>query len=447
MQEHPSEDDLAIFAYNPAEMPNAAEIEAHVAACPRCSATLTTIQTVDAGLADPEVWDLAGGDDAATRAALLDLAATAAEEDEAAAALLAPLVENPARLAWANLAELRKYRTAGVVRRLASAANQECYREPLHALTLADTAIELAKRLSGYPQTVLFQLRGTAWKERANALRLLGRYDEALEALDTAEREFSVVGSDPLGMVMVRHARAIVHLDRGEYDSAGGLFTECAAIYLQVGETDQYMRARHAGANVLFRQKNVRAAQAIYEEILMWAEATNNQIWIARETNTVGRCAFERRDFARAEKYFERSIDGFNRLGLTAEVMRPRWNLAAVLLATGNAGEALTGLRTVREEFLRREMITDAALVALDIMDSLLALDRASQIADLAADVMSTFTRANMLTSALTAFAYLKESPRRRAAWNPARIDHVRRFLGRLERQPSLLFVPPEDDR
>jgi len=55
---------------------------------------------------------------------------------------------------------------------------------------------------------------------------------------------------------------------------------------------------------VFVQEGNIRAARATYEEILAWAEAKDDLKWIARESNTLGRCAFELRDFSAAVQYF-----------------------------------------------------------------------------------------------------------------------------------------------
>src|SRR5262249_8150271 len=153
------------------------------------------------------------------------LAASVAAEDRHAEEVLRDLLSNTARAAWAKLATQSKFRTAGVVRRLLQAANDACEREPLDALTFAEVASEIAERLTEYRPMILAELRGTAWKEQANALRLLGRYDAALDALARAEREFRKAPSAPLGPAMVDYVRAVVHYERGELSRAHELLT------------------------------------------------------------------------------------------------------------------------------------------------------------------------------------------------------------------------------
>src|SRR5260221_10636162 len=341
---HPTEEALAEYAFDPDAIPDRRELEVHLADCPACSPTLTFIRSVDIGLADGAVWSITERDEA-TREEMRGLAGEAAAEDHEATELLAEVLENPARAAWQDLGTRPQYQTAGVVRRLLRVANEACYRSPLDALTFADTAIEIAERLILYAPSIPHDLRGTAWKERANALRLLGRYDPALEALTYAELEFRDVPTAPLGLPIVLHSRGIVLYDRGEYAPARQLLQESADAFTALGEIDRYMRARHFIANILYRKQDIPSAKAIYLELLAWGEAQNDLSRIARAHRPLGHCARQMGDFSKAAHNFHLSVEAFRELGLSAEVTRTEWGFALVMLSAGKPAEALTLFR------------------------------------------------------------------------------------------------------
>ncbi len=441
---HPTDDELAEYAFDPESAANAEEIESHVAACPRCSSSLTFIRSVDLGFKDADAWDIADGELTPTREAVRDLAARLAAEDEEAKELLRDFIANPARIALANFSSRRKFLTAGVARRLLSSASEACDREPLDALTFADAAIDVSKNLIGYPSAMVHELRAYALKERANALVRLGQFGLALDALDRADREFAQAPGVPVGHAIVQHARAWVHYSKGEFDPAAALLAESAATYASLGETDRYMRARHVVANMILIQGRVREAEGIYQELLAWGEAENDLAWIARESNTLGRCAYELRDLSAAVQHFHRSLQAFRELGMDAESIRPEWGFALVVLASGKAEDALR-FEEVRAKLHGRAMLTDEALVALDACDALHALGRDADILALASEIIGTFTDAGMLTAALAAFAYLKEAAENERM-SPAVIEHVRTFMTQLQREPTLLFCPPPEN-
>lgn len=445
---HPTEDDLARYAFDPGSVDDAANIALHLDACTDCTALLRLIETVDAGLADTEAWELseASRNLGSLDQTLHDLVTRVADEDEEAERLLKPLLANPVALARMNLAEKAKFRTGGVVRQLISAARDALEREPLEALAFADSAIEIAESIpdEAYPAQTIFDLRGTAWKERANALRLLGRYDDALAALDRAADAFRQTPHVPIGLATVKYVRAIIHFERGELETAFDMLEDCAREFLHLGDIDRLMRARHVQANVRFDQGNILAARAIYEEVLRYGEAERDLAWIARESHTLGRCSLALNDFEAARKYFEASLEGFTRLRLATEVTRAEWGLGLLEMAEGRSRQAIAQLREVQRKFTEQGMLIDSALTALDSMDGLYALDDMQEIASLASQLIATFTSAGMLTSALTAFAYLREAVAARAM-SPKIIDHVRRFIKRIDREPALLFASPPD--
>jgi tetratricopeptide (TPR) repeat protein len=441
---HLTDDELALYAFDPDASANRAEIESHLADCPACQSNLTFIRSVDAGLRDPDAWEIAE-DDTSGREAIRRFAADVAAENEEAERLLEGLLANPARTAFANLASKKAYLTAGVVRRLIRAAAEVREREALDALTFADSAIEIAERLTAYPPGVTHDLRGNAWKERAGALTVMGEYGAALQALDCAEREFVLTPGAPLGKAIVQHVRAIVHYSRGDLATAMLLAKESAAEYETLGETNLSMGVRHLAANIAFAKGAIREARSMYADVLAYGESEGGPIWIARESNTLGRCALELGELSMAIDLFNRSLDTFRELQKDAEALRPHWGLALVLLRSGNAEEALSEFLLLRAELHRRAMLADEALIALDLMDSLHCLGRDSECVDIARGVMDAFVHAGMLTSALTAFAYLRDAAHSGTV-PPSLTRHVRTFLARLERQPALLFSPFDEN-
>ena len=55
------------------------------------------------------------------------------------------------------------------------------------------------------------------------------------------------------------------------------------------------------------------------------------------------------------------------------------------------------------------------------------------------------FVGAGMLTSAVAAFGYLQEAAARQSL-SSSGIEHVRRFMSLLEREPASLFCPPPEN-
>lgn len=237
--DHPADDLLTSYVLDPLLVPDRAALEAHLEACTECRARLAEARAFESLLQDDASWP----EEEATPLGmeLRASAAARAEEDEEAAALLDRVLDGPpASFVWENLQEKPKYYTAGVVRRLIAAAAEAWYSAPLHALNLAETAIAIAGMLptERYSDVEIASLRGTAWKWRANALRLLGRYPLAFEALDRAERIYATLPRPELDLASVRFIRATVFYEQEAYERAAALAAQASDEFSHLGQVE-----------------------------------------------------------------------------------------------------------------------------------------------------------------------------------------------------------------
>jgi hypothetical protein len=150
----------------------------------------------------------------------------------------------------------------------------------------------------------------------------------------------------------------------------------------------------------------------------------------------------DRRNLAEASLYFHKALVIFREIGADRERVKTEWGLARVVLDGGDRSEAIRRLRAVAAELEKRSLLSDAALVRLDIVDALLALGQTKPIVELCARLFRVFKDAGMITGALTAIAYMREAA---SAGELTRegVDAVRTYLRRAETQPQLAFEPP----
>jgi len=139
---------------------------------------------------------------------------------------------------------------------------------------------------------------------------------------------------------------------------------------------------------------------------------------------------------------FHRALVIFRDVGPEQELLKTEWGIARVMLHGGKLNEAIRRLKDIAAEFETCSMVTNAALVGLDISEGLLALNRPTEIVNLAQHIFGVFKTAGMLTGALSAIAYLKEAAAAKSLTKQD-VEALRTFLRRAERQPSLQFVRP----
>jgi tetratricopeptide (TPR) repeat protein len=442
--DHIPESELVVFAFDPDAMPEPLRsvITRHTAECATCRSTLDFFAVAEDDLSDVDVWEPVMG--SATHEALMSYAARIAEEDREAEELLQPIFDAPAKAAWMNLHTQRRFLSGGVARRLSAHAHSVCESEPLDALTFADAAISVAEGLPDdtYPAKAIYELRGTAWKERANAQRFLGQYPEALESLLRAERAYKHLTSPSLGLSTVALVRGYVLCDQQRLDEAAAMAERAEHGFAHLGDDDRRMAALYLRAGIKFEARDIGDAASLFRQVIAYAESMNDSHWIARGSDALGNCEVHRGNLGEASMHFHKALTLFREIGSASELIRTEWGIANVLLHGGKQSEAIRRLRDVAAEFETLGMITDAALVRLDLVDALLALGQTRQIVDVATRLFRVFTEAGMLTGALTALAYLREAAAA-GTLRPDDVQSVRSFLRRAERQPALLFVPP----
>lgn len=433
--------ELALYATNPdAPSPERTrEIHLHLAACADCADTYESF--VSALGVDDDAAFLASESTAAS----LAYGRRVEEENRVADELLKDYFAEPEKAAWRNLAASRKYVHGGVVRRLAQHAFEICAKEPLHALTFADAAIAVAEAISddAYPNNVVYELRGRAWKERANALNRLGEPAAALQALDRAERAYNRVTSNTLGLGNVALVRAAAFFYLERLPEADRSVQRAEELYDRLGDAERRTKAVFLRGNIKYESRDVEGAASLFRRVIAYGEAEDKPEWVASGSYALGNCALETGDIETAAVLFSTAI-GIYRHTAEEYLVGAEWGMARVLLARGLFTESLRRLNAVHAQFTKRGMVLDAAVAALDAMEAMVALRMFKQVADLARAVFKTFTQAGMLTSALTALSFIQTAASHQRLTREA-VREVRRFVKRVDREPDLLFVPPPD--
>jgi tetratricopeptide (TPR) repeat protein len=441
---HIPEGELALFAFDPTAQSDAEReaIERHTAVCGQCRTRLDFFAVTEADLTDADIWEESLG--SATRDSLFAYASQIADEDNEADEMLQPLFAAPAKTAWTNLHRQRRFLTGGVARRLSAHAHDLCESEPLEALTFADAAISVAEALSEdeYPANTVYEMRGTAWRERASALMFLGDFPGALDSVAHAERAYKKLTSPSLGLASSALVRAGICYCQQRFREAATLATDAELAFAHLGEDERRVSALYLRATILFETRDLEGASVLFDRLAAYGEVMNNPRWIGRALNGLGNCAIERGDIGMASVHLHKVRALFSEVGSTGDQLSADWGIGRLLLHAGKSSDAVWRLRDVAAEFEKLGMVTDSALVGLDVAEGLLALGETRQIVDLAAHVFGVFKDAGMLTGALTAMAYIKEAAAA-GTLTSNDVQVVREFLRRVERQPDLLFVPP----
>lgn len=429
---HPDLEALSLYLMNTSS-PGGSDIEAHLAECTACRANLQGLRDVEDLLSDEDSWPEGK---APSFPKIEEFAKRLKNEDEDARRSLDHLELQDIALR----AIVPALGHAGTVRYLSWRAHSAIESDPPASLLLAKLATVVADDLTTheYPSTVVFALRGGARKEQANALRQLGKYPEALLALDEAEAYFKQTAVVDFDMASVDYVRATVYYATGQGVKAREFAAKSASVFREFGEIERYSHARLLEAATFHEEGNIPVATEIFQELLQ--KTTDSDIALrGRLLHNLAHCLITS-DPDRASSYFQQAVTIYMDLGLATEAVRAQVGLARLLLARGETDEGIRRLTAARDHLLSLGMVAAAAIAELDLIEVLLPTEEHASLADRCRIVADTFHRAGMNPNAALAMQYLRDLFASGSA-TQAHIEYVKDFLNQAE-TAHVMFRP-----
>jgi tetratricopeptide (TPR) repeat protein len=439
---HYTEDELSAYALRPEAIDDREAVEQHVAACCDCRNTLDVIEAFDTALQDPLPWEMAESMPVRREAppALLDHARAIAAADARARELVMPLVDSAIRFRAARVEDDPRFFTLAVIRLLSKVANGMHERQPQFGLVLADSALNIAEKLPATLQAQSAWYVGTAWKERANALRYLGRFKEAEKSLDHAEEAFeSDDHVEPFDVAIVQYVRATLYCQMERFEEAVSLGQAAAETFHLYGDTRRYLSALLAEAGGYYSADRDREAVALLLRIITLARSSGEIGILARALSNAANSYTRLRVYDKASAYYADAIAAMNELDLPTESARLLWAMGALNIEQGDYENGIEGLERSRLQLQKLGMSNDAALATLDLVAGLLAAEQPERVPGLCRAITLTFSSEGMMRSAKKALAYLTEAVTSGDA-TPEAVRHVRAFLEHLPEHPHEEF-------
>jgi tetratricopeptide (TPR) repeat protein len=436
----PSETNLL---YGSGESPmDTASVARHVDDCSDCASRLNELRSFTAALADKTVFEEALRPPAAVSERLLARARRTAEQLASEKAGAESTMKELLALPWDQwsvyLDNRPLRRTAGLVRRFIAEARGEYERRPTDALEILEVASGIADRLAD-PRSMAAE-KGAVAKERANALRYLGRYPEALEELEWAE-QFSVqlpVHAFELALILRARATLLFYMTR--YDEALDALRQAIVIFRDFGEILLIEEGRLLEAAIIHEQGDFAGAFRLYTQ-LRRALATSEDVTMrARIEGNLAECSMRLGNAADARNYAARAIALYHQTGNETERARVEWTIAYTELREGNLDQADAALTAVQSRFEALGMRQEAAEILLDLIEIHVAREAWPLAASFAARAVEELTQSECPVHVANAVAYLQEAVRNERA-SAALVQYVRDYV--ILGHPSAEFAPP----
>jgi tetratricopeptide (TPR) repeat protein len=378
-------------------------------------------------------------------ARVAEFAATARklqQERESAAGTVTRLLAETPYSEWPKLGAREELRNSGALEKLGQEGITRLHRNPLESLAIADLATNIADSLpnNAYPSIVMAQLRAAAWKDRGQALWYLGRYAEALDALDRAEETLSPFGTVAHDRAIVQLVRASTLQDIQRFDDALSLLAECKVVFDDHGDKRRHLICGIAEGAILHHMHRYREARDIYTELLEVARDSDDTESIAILHNNIGHSSVEMGDFRVAEIHLLHAAELFSQLDLPLRAANVELSRGRMMVRRGDVENGIQSLAMTRDRFLRHGLVEEAGLCGLDIVEAFLAREMCSDAEQLARRIVNEFTAAQLNTRAITALGYLSEAiAARRASAETA--ANVRQYIYALRKEPDRAFV------
>jgi tetratricopeptide (TPR) repeat protein len=361
-------------------------------------------------------------------------------ERASAADVVAQFLRDTPREEWLSLADRPELQNNGALERLSREIDTALDRQPQDALPLSLLATKIADALpeDQYPAVVTAQIRAHAWKDRAQALSVVGNHAEALIALDRAEDFLSPFGTVAHDQAIVRLVRANVLQSLKDFDGSLELLAECDRVFRQHRD---YRRALYTGinqANLYYRMKQFDIAREIYSRLVEPATRVADPTLLAAIHLNLGYCLVELDESIETNVHLSTAIALLNDLGNRVDAIRAELATGRLLIARGRTTEGLLQLRAARSHFFANGLAPEAGICALDLAAGLLTEGRDREAREMFDEAFREIGSLN--ERARAALEYLAAAFAAHDA-TPAVVHHVTEYLETLKTEPSLDFV------
>jgi hypothetical protein len=370
--------------------------------------------------------------------------------------LLPEFRELPADLLVGELEARPELRTIGMMECLLGVA-ADAAPDRAHELTSVVVAYAARVPLSGVHAMVdaAFhrRLQAAAWREHARALLAIRRPAEARAAIARSRALFECDPGSEWYVATVDLLEAPILYERGARAEAIQL-AHSAAVYFAVhGDHERYVDAGVLESSMLATTGDMDAAAGVWQDMASMARQRADATLTALIVSKLAQLELRTGSAEEASRLFSSVVAAFDAAGYRREVIQARRNLAEALAARGRLHEAISELYKARAQLLAHDAGADdtlandalihAAVVSADILELLLAADRAGELARFTETLAATFADAGMPPHALAAFHYLRTGAAR-GTLVPDDIALVRSYFEAQPQQPNAPFTPPE---
>lgn len=245
---------------------------------------------------------------------------------------------------------------------------------PESAANVYDGAVNMGAKLRASPRDLVHSLQAHAYQGRANALRILGRPEEALFCLSRAGERFIDAAwcADEAGKV--DFIRGTILLELEQWEDALAVTRAALKRFGQAGNTRGAAKAEVLVGIIHFEQGDIDASYATWIRLPKVFAALRQRNDLAKVWLNLGNCEIRRNRPADARRWLAQAHAAFRKLNNTADLARTRWNMGTYVTTffPEDAPRALGLWAGAYRSFLDLRIWLDAGCVGLDMLDTMI---------------------------------------------------------------------------
>jgi hypothetical protein len=260
----------------------------------------------------------------------------------------------------------------------------------LHYAELAKTIAERAHAVPGDGSTErLEDLRGTAWSQYANALRVCGRLRESDRAFAAADRRLARGSGDLRARAIWLRQKASLKSHQRNFRSAADLAARAGEIFRSLGEREELGRCLlKQGIFIGYGGRPEEALGLVYESLRL----IENDVSLA--CHAVQAAASFALDVGQPELGLRLLLENrplFEKSGQPLALLRMFWLFGELEHALNLVSAAESNLLTARRGFIKAGMPFETALISLALAMIYLKMERFGEMAELVAEMLPIF--------------------------------------------------------